>query len=276
MCSIIPGRNQKTRRHLLIFFIMLTIVYLSTNRADSQRPVTRHWIDLISQVSLRKRANCSDLFTDNQLSYYPESYLKSRRDFNKHLREVLMDHNVVGIEGHSGQLLQQQMFYWHLATDPSVKTVCEIGFNAGHSALLWLSANEHLSLYSFDINHHRYTKPMAEYIQARFPKRFAVIYGPSIMTVPVVAQLGLVQCDICVVDGAHTKDMAMADIFNMRMLAHDGTLLVIDDTAKDVRGRQNEVEDAVENIIKDNVAEILFECSYHNSTRGFTFMTYNK
>jgi hypothetical protein len=32
-------------------------------------------------------------------------------------------------------------FYYRVASGPGIRTVCEIGFNAGHSAALWLSAS---------------------------------------------------------------------------------------------------------------------------------------
>ena len=38
-----------------------------------------------------------------------------------------------------------------MAASPAVKTVCEIGFNVGHSAAVWLLANERLKLETFDL-----------------------------------------------------------------------------------------------------------------------------
>jgi hypothetical protein len=36
--------------------------------------------------------------------------------------------------------LQIEGFFQLMASSPRVKTVCEIGFNGGHSALAWLSS----------------------------------------------------------------------------------------------------------------------------------------
>ena len=53
----------------------------------------------------------------------------------------------------------------------SNKKVCEVGFNAGHSALLLLLAREYsvnLEFLIFDICRHAYTKPCLEYIKKKF------------------------------------------------------------------------------------------------------------
>lgn len=45
-------------------------------------------------------------------------------------------------EGNSGQYLEQLRLYKVIASRPWVHSVCEIGFNAGHGALTWLSAQD--------------------------------------------------------------------------------------------------------------------------------------
>lgn len=52
---------------------------------------------------------------------------------------LLRHYNVSRLpEGHSGQLVIERKVYYALASMPSVRTICEIGFNGGHSAALWL------------------------------------------------------------------------------------------------------------------------------------------
>jgi predicted O-methyltransferase YrrM len=48
--------------------------------------------------------------------------------------------------------------------------ITEIGFNAGHSAALMLSANPNLNLTSIDIGDHSYTIPCANMASATFTK----------------------------------------------------------------------------------------------------------
>ena len=57
-------------------------------------------------------------------------------------------------EGHSGSSLKQTGAYVALARLPWVQTICEIGFNAGHSAATWLAAAPQANLLIFDIGTH--------------------------------------------------------------------------------------------------------------------------
>ena len=60
------------------------------------------------------------------------------------LDERAMEGKETDYEGHSSQLLSQMEWYASLATLPWVQTVCEIGFNAGHSAATYLATKERL------------------------------------------------------------------------------------------------------------------------------------
>ena len=62
------------------------------------------------------------------------------------------------LEGHSGQFVGERKLYVALARLPFVKHICEIGFNAGHSASLWLLANPTAKVTMFDIWTHEYTE----------------------------------------------------------------------------------------------------------------------
>lgn len=124
-------------------------------------------------------------------------------------------------EGHSGQVEVQQKFYRALARQPFVNTVCEIGFNAGHSSANWLSAKPGNRLISFDLGKHDYTKPRANYLKEKFPGRMFIIFGDSTVTVPAFHKRNPdVNCDVLVVDGGHSFDNADVDIGNMRYLAN--------------------------------------------------------
>ncbi|ELR12831.1 uncharacterized protein ACA1_093780 [Acanthamoeba castellanii str. Neff] len=57
-----------------------------------------------------------------------------------------------GLEGHMEA--EQAHYYAAVGRLPFVRTVCEIGFNAGHSATVWLTSQPGLRLQSFDIGLH--------------------------------------------------------------------------------------------------------------------------
>ena len=86
---------------------------------------------------------------------------------------------------------------------PRVRLVCEIGFNAGHSAAAILLADRNVSLLSIDLGEHRHVVRAASLISSLFPGRFKLELGDS---VPIFAELGrqgAAQCDMTRIDGSH-------------------------------------------------------------------------
>ena len=55
---------------------------------------------------------------------------------------------------------------------PRIRLVCEIGFNAGHSAAAILLADRNVSLLSIDLGEHRHVVRAASLISSLFPGRF--------------------------------------------------------------------------------------------------------
>ena len=178
--------------------------------------------------------NCSSILVPEAMALRTSSYFKTRED--EMLKKVNEATAGGGVEGFSGQSLSQVVFYLLLARQPWVKQVCEIGFNAGHSALFWLAASHKTNLLSFDIGLHAYSKVMADYISSAYPGRFKIIWGSSTESVPKFVKEeqnsgSTIACDVIVVDGGHDYEVAIADLRNMRAFARSSRhLLVIDDT----------------------------------------------
>ena len=87
------------------------------------------------------------------------------------LNSFLKNNNIQDVEGHSGSYIPQTAMYLKLASLPFVKTICETGFNAGHSTLVWLTAQNNTNVYSFDLGEHEYGRPMADFLSSKFPGR---------------------------------------------------------------------------------------------------------
>jgi predicted O-methyltransferase YrrM len=105
------------------------------------------------------------------------------------------------------------------------KTVMEIGFNAGHSAELFLS-NSQCILTSFDIGYHDYVHNAKNYIDLMYPNRHTLILGDSTVTVPKCNNT----FDVIFIDGCHEYDVAKQDLENCIKLAHKDTIIIMDDT----------------------------------------------
>ena len=182
----------------------------------------------------KRLTDCDDLFKSRRgkAFKYPASYDSMKRDFLAHLQLVLKKNKIKRLtDGHTGNYEVQAKTNYVLANSSSTKTVCETGFNAGHSTLQWLTGSTTATVYSFDYGSHVYGKSMASYLQSKFPGRLHMIWGNSFKTVPAFIRKNPdVRCDLIVVDGGHSYKNAYADLSNMRTLAKLGhTIFIVDD-----------------------------------------------
>lgn len=125
---------------------------------------------------------------------------------------------------------------WWLSKQVSRVTVgriCEVGFNAGHSALASLtSAPQGTSIISFDLFSKSYTRPCADFLQDVFPGRLQLIAGPSNETILKFASTNLFapRCDVVFIDGGHEEHEASSDLLLMSLLSRPReTMVVMDD-----------------------------------------------
>lgn len=118
----------------------------------------------------------------------------------------------------------------------AVSRICEIGVNAGHSAILLLLGRDKtpLDFTIFDIGHHPYTKPSVNYIRSKFSHvRFEYVEGDSAETIPkwIDENKSLVgSYDVVHIDGGHTDECIVNDIRNADILVRVNGILIIDDT----------------------------------------------
>jgi predicted O-methyltransferase YrrM len=108
----------------------------------------------------------------------------------------------------------------------------EIGFNAGHSAELFLKNNPHCTVTSFDIcAHYRDVYTAKEYIDVTYPNRHTLLLGDSTVTVPNYSNENInKKFDVVFIDGGHEYFTAKADLENCMNLAHKDTIVIVDDT----------------------------------------------
>jgi predicted O-methyltransferase YrrM len=133
-------------------------------------------------------------------------------------------------EGYSQQVPQQVADLIHLTSQPNVK-IMEIGFNAGHSAEVFLKNNPSATLLSFDLGIHKYIGEVKRYIDFMYPNRHKLIIGDSTQMVPYFIENNQdVKFDIIFIDGGHEYEIAKQDINNCFKLAHKDTIVILDDT----------------------------------------------
>lgn len=149
----------------------------------------------------------------------------------------LRAHGLAVSQGHSNLpgKADQRRLYNTIAKKVPIRTVCETGFNAGHSALRFLAQSD-AKFYAFDLGEHRYAHVSADFLKSTFPGRFHVSWGDSTKALPAFhAAYPGVKCDLVIVDGGHTYDVAHADLKSFASMAWADTRVVIDDTPCDFK-----------------------------------------
>lgn len=146
------------------------------------------------------------------------------------ITEYLHSKSFFKFEGYS-QENHQQVDDLIKLTQNCKKRVLEIGFNAGHSAEVFLKNNKEIDLVSFDLGLHQYVKTAKEYIDMTYPERHTLILGDSKKTVPQYFEENKdVKFDFIFIDGGHDYETAKIDIENCFHFADDYTIVALDDT----------------------------------------------
>lgn len=160
----------------------------------------------------------------------------------------------------SGTALEGNLFYHHRAAhlgdrpDPSrrhkrmmlaayaigAEALVEVGFNAGHSALLALTANPSLIYLGIDIGRHAYTMPCFHYLRSVFGDRIQLRLGRSDETLRGTLRDRGMRWRRVHVDGSHLIGDAYADLRLAADLTGAGGLILLDDVnAASVRAACN-------------------------------------
>ena len=147
-----------------------------------------------------------------------------------HITNYLSSRGFHHFEGYSQQIPKQVTDLIKLSSASDIH-VMEIGFNAGHSAEVFLQNNPTLTLTSFDLGHHSYVSAAKEYIDATYPNRHTLILGDSTVTVPTYINNNPGKTfDLIFIDGGHDYRIARADLENCRKIANNDTVVIMDDT----------------------------------------------
>ncbi len=160
-----------------------------------------------------------------------------------HLQELLKIIKAIG------EPLEGNIFYQHHEPNPGEQlldkfvdkraalamfgmahnNIVEIGFNAGFSALLMLTANPNLKLTSVDICEHKYTEPCFDYLASVFPGRVNLVRGDSTQVLAEVLQ-GNKDLTGYIIDGGHGLQVAETDLQNVIKYSNPHAVLCFDDS----------------------------------------------
>lgn len=165
------------------------------------------------------------------------TYDSKQNEMTEHVR------NIQKIIEASGERLEGNIFGWDKYDDyetglflnkrlnlfnfsKNAQTILEIGFNAGHSCLMYLLSNPNSTIHLFDIGTHAYTRPCFEYLNSTFPGRLQIVYGDSRVSLPAYEKKIF---DLIHVDGGHEEQIVRSDILNIHHFASKDTIIISDD-----------------------------------------------
>jgi len=122
--------------------------------------------------------------------------------------------------------------------DPEVgkiETVCELGFNAGHGAAIWLEGTD-VKLKSFDLLMTNWSAAAIQFNQAIYPGRTEWFPGNSAVTLPKYAEAVRAgkaeRCDLWYIDGAHVGSLPFHDMKSAHESSRNGTVMIADDCTR--------------------------------------------
>ena len=141
----------------------------------------------------------------------------------------------------------------------AVENVCEIGFNAGHSAMLLLLGRDNtpLNFTIFDIDHHPYTQPTYNYIKSKFSHvNFEFVKGDSTIIMPewINSHSELMyKYDVVHVDGGHSEHCISNDMKNADLLVKPNGIVIVDDTNGEIINNYVDLYISTKNYVEVNV-----------------------
>ncbi len=110
--------------------------------------------------------------------------------------------------------------------------MAEIGFNAGHSAVLFALAAQGKADFTFyDINQHAYMMPCFRLFKSTCPDVSSnMVQGDSRQTLSKVVLGPEAKYDLFHVDGGHEEGVFKIDMENALRLTKKGGIIIVDDT----------------------------------------------
>lgn len=123
-----------------------------------------------------------------------------------------------------------------METGHQYRTFCEIGVNLGHSAVMWLEAHPEACVYLWDlpdeICYERYMCVAFNYLKYIYKDRVVITQGDHLKNIMGFARkYPGVKCDVIAIDGPKDYHGRKFDLDAFYSLSHNGTLLLLDDSA---------------------------------------------
>lgn len=197
------------REILFIFIIWGTVLLTFPSFLSGQNHLHHHRSDLYDAIE--RKFEFLDAFTKATYSEYTDRKwgIASMSLYNQTKTRFMFDH-----------LLDHDQHR-------KINTICELGFNAGHSSLLFLETIRHAKVYSFDLGDVRWSKGNSILFSKIYGDLFTYVLGDSMQTISNF--LNKISCDVVFADGAKDFDHRYGDVKNFRNISYPGALVFMDE-----------------------------------------------
>ena len=148
-------------------------------------------------------------------------------------KKIGRDGGGTGVEGNIGKYFGKikgiEKAISYLSSPP--KNILEIGFNAGHSAMVMLNSTpDSCNFYTFTLDNHAYSQPCFDIIKSVYPKRnMQITFGDSQYIVPEFLETFNEELDLVFIDGAHSEHWPHTDAKNTHHHLKVGGIMIFDD-----------------------------------------------
>jgi len=140
-----------------------------------------------------------------------------------------------------------------VALSKNANNIIEIGFNMGHSCLLFLLSNPNCKVACFDTCDHKYTEHCFNYLDKKFPDRIKLYKGDSN---EMLGSYTGPLADLCHIDGSHESQKANVDFFLCRNKAKNDGIIIFSDTWME------HLKSLWEGYVRDKLVTEIFSGSY--------------
>tara|TARA_Y100000389_G_scaffold154659_1_gene155193 strand:+ start:2666 stop:3295 length:630 start_codon:yes stop_codon:yes gene_type:complete len=133
------------------------------------------------------------------------------------------------VDGNIARVAKQIAVYSAVVRSHHNPLICETGFNAGHSAAVFLASGARYV--GFDLGEWRYNKPAMRHLAANYPNAIEVEWGNSTLGIPrFFARSPSTVCDIVSIDGDHSCNGVVADYRLLAPHMRRGAVVLFDDS----------------------------------------------